>query len=94
MISALKRLSQFIRSFKCDDIPKYCILISNENTCLITTSNALPKLRYRTCGKWRKISKSPCELDLDQSIPNVEPVRAISTYYNMFKFQVDQSIIF
>ena len=57
MISALKRLSQFIRSFKCDDIPKYCILISNENTCLITTSNALPKLRYRTCGKWRKISK-------------------------------------
>ena len=30
------------------------------------------------CGKWRKISKSHRDLDLDQTKPNVELVRAIS----------------
>ena len=35
------------------------------------------------CGKWRKISKSHCDLDLDQTMPNVELVRAIFIYYNM-----------
>ena len=29
------------------------------------------------CGKWRKISKSHRDLDLDQTMPNVELVRAI-----------------
>ena len=29
------------------------------------------------CGKWRKNSKSHCQLDLDRTIPNVELVRAI-----------------
>ena len=41
------------------------------------------------CGKWRKFSKSCCGLDLDRTMPNVELVRAISIYYNMFKFQMD-----
>ena len=41
------------------------------------------------CGKWRKIPKSRHDLDLDQTMPNVELVRAIFKYYNMFKFQVD-----
>ena len=38
------------------------------------------------CGKWRKISKSHCDLDLDWTIPNVELIRAILVYYNMFKW--------
>ena len=46
------------------------------------------------CGKWKKISKSHCDLDLDQTMPNVELIRAIFIYYNMFKFQVDWTIIF
>ena len=29
------------------------------------------------CGKWRKISKSRRDLDLDRTMPNVERVRAI-----------------
>ena len=35
------------------------------------------------CGKWRKISKSRHDLDLDWTMPNVELVRAIFIYYNM-----------
>ena len=46
------------------------------------------------CGKWRKISKSRRDLDLDRTMPNVELVRAIFIYYNMFKFQVNWTIIF
>ena len=46
------------------------------------------------CGKWRKISKSRRDLDLDRTMPNVELVRAILVYYNMFKFQVGRTIIF
>ena len=46
------------------------------------------------CGKWRKISKSRHDLDLDRTMPNVELVRAIIKCYNMFKFQVDGTIIF
>ena len=30
------------------------------------------------CGKWRKISKSRRDLDLDWTMPNVKLVRAIS----------------
>ena len=37
------------------------------------------------CGKWRKISKSHRDLDLDQTMPNVELVRAIFIYYSIFK---------
>ena len=32
------------------------------------------------CGKWRKISKSRRDLDLDRTMPNVELVRAIFMY--------------
>ena len=46
------------------------------------------------CGKWRKISKSRHDLDLDRTMPNVELVQAIFIYYNMFKFEVDWTIIF
>ena len=46
------------------------------------------------CGKWRKISKSRCDLDLDWTMPNVELIRAILVYYNMFNLQVDWTIIF
>ena len=42
------------------------------------TSLHAPKLRYRLdslyCGKWRKISKSLSDLDLNQTIPNVKLV--------------------
>ena len=37
------------------------------------------------CGKWRKISKSRRDLDLDRTMPNVELVRAIFIYYNLFQ---------
>ena len=40
------------------------------------------------CGKWRKVSKSRRDLDLDWTMPNVELVRAIFIYYNMFKFKL------
>ena len=32
------------------------------------------------CGKWRKISKSRLDLDLDRTKPNVELVQAIFIY--------------
>ena len=40
------------------------------------------------CGKWRKISKSCCDLDLDRTMPNVELVRAIfiTTICSSFKW--------
>ena len=41
------------------------------------------------CGKWRKISKSHRDLDLDRTMPNVELVQAIFIYYSMFKFHVN-----
>ena len=46
------------------------------------------------CGKWSKISKSRHDLDLDQTMPNVELVRAIFKYYNMFKFQWIEPLFF
>ena len=36
-----------------------------------------------------KISKSRHDLDLDRTMPNVELIRAIFIYYNMFKFEVE-----
>ena len=30
------------------------------------------------CGKWRKLSKSHYDLDLDRTMPNVELIRTIS----------------
>ena len=36
------------------------------------------------CGKWRKMSHH--DLDLDRTMPNLEIVRAIFIYYNMFKW--------
>ena len=35
------------------------------------------------CGKWRKISKSRCDLDLDRTMPNVELFRASFIYYHV-----------
>ena len=35
------------------------------------------------CGKWRTISKSRHDLDLDRTMPNIELVRAIFIYYNV-----------
>ena len=46
------------------------------------------------CGKWRKISKSHRDLDLDQTMPNVELVRAIFIYYSMFKFKWTEPLFF
>ena len=46
------------------------------------------------CGKWRKISKSRRDLDLDRTMPNVELVRAIFIYYSKLKFHVNWTIIF
>ena len=43
------------------------------------------------CGKWRKISKSSCDLDLDRTMPNVELIQAILVYYNMLRQYVQVS---
>ena len=59
------------------------------------TKSQLPNMRQSLdiglyslyCGKWRKISRR--DLHLDRTMPNVELVRAIFIYYNMFKFQMD-----
>ena len=37
------------------------------------------------CGKWRKISKSRHDLDLDRTMPNVELIRAIFILCSSFK---------
>ena len=34
-ITCFKALWEFVKSFKCDDIHKFCILLSDEHTCLI-----------------------------------------------------------
>ena len=45
-------------------------------------------------GKWRTISKSPSDLDLGPTMPDIEPVRNIFIYYNVFQFHVPRSITF
>ena len=45
------------------------------------------------CGKWRKISKSRRDLDLDQTMPNVELVQAISIYSVLQYVQVSSGRI-
>ena len=44
------------------------------------------------CSKWRKISKL-CH-DLDPTMPNIELVRDIFLYCNVFKFHVPRLISF
>ena len=46
------------------------------------------------CGKWRKMSKSLYDFDLDQTMLNVELIRAISKYFNMSRFQDDCTTIY
>ena len=46
----------------------------DEHTYLNTT---FYHVRSLYCGKWRKISKTCCDLDLDRTVPNVEPIRDI-----------------
>ena len=41
-----------------------------------------PKNLY--CNKWRKISKSHCDLDLGPTMPNIELVRVIFIYTTMY----------
>ena len=46
---------------------------------------------FLTCAKaeiWA-LTVMGRDLDLDRTMPNVELVRAIFIYYNMFKFQVN-----
>ena len=47
----MRHLQRFIKSFKRDDIHKCCILISDDDTYLITTFFSVPKLRYTAHGK-------------------------------------------
>ena len=46
------------------------------------------------CGKWRKISKSRCDLDLGPAMPNIELVQDIFIYYSVSQFHVPRSITF
>ena len=46
------------------------------------------------CSKYRKISKSCLDLDLGLTMPNIELVRVIFIYYNVFKFHVPRLISF
>ena len=40
------------------------------------------------CGKWGKILNAYSDLDLDLTMLNIELVRAIFIYYNVFQFHV------
>ena len=74
-------------SFMRDDIHR--LYISNEHTYLITNSYQVPKhigLKSLYCVRWRKILKSSPDLEIDQTMPNVE--------LNIFKFQAPRLIIF
>ena len=91
-------LTVCIKSFKRDDIYKSCIII-------IWLTDRLPH-NFLTCPKGHEIKdlavcivvneekKSHCDLDLDQTMLNVELVTAFFIYHNVFKFQVDWTIIF
>ena len=46
------------------------------------------------CGKWGKCLKACSDLDLDPMMLNIEFVRAIFIYYNVFQFHVPRSISF
>ena len=46
------------------------------------------------CGKWRKISKTPHDLDLGPAMPNIKLVRDIFIYYDVLKFCIHRSITF
>ena len=46
------------------------------------------------CGKWRKISKSHHDLDLDPTMPIIKLDIDILVYYNLFKFHGPKMITF
>ena len=46
------------------------------------------------CGKWGKFLNAYSDLDLDPMKLNIELVRAIFTYYNVFRFRVPRLISF
>ena len=46
------------------------------------------------CGKWGKVLNAYSDLDLDPMKLNIELVRAIFIYYNVFRFCVPRSISF
>ena len=66
VVQYLKDPSMYV-PIKRDDIHKCCIVILDKHIYLITTYNAVPKLRYRNlyCGNCRKNSKSCSDLDLE-----------------------------
>ena len=78
------------KSLKRNIVHDLCIRVFDENIyhfpTVFQSKDTDPSLEILYCGKWRKISKSHPDLDLDRTMPNV---RAIFIYYNMFKFQVD-----
>ena len=73
-------------TFKRDDINKSCILLTD-----ILNHNFLTwaKAEIKDLTVCIVVNGEKLDLDLDRTMPNVELVRAIFIYYNMFKFQVD-----
>ena len=61
---------------------------------LACTKVELWDLKFVFCSKWRKISKLYRDLDLGPTMPNIDLVRDIFIYYNVFKFHVPGSISF
>ena len=53
----------------------HIFVVRNKPQCLIRHGNSL------YCGKWRTISKSHHDFDLDQTMPIVKLIRAIFIYY-------------
>ena len=45
------------------------------------------------CGKWGKLLKAYSDLDLHPTVLNIELVRAIFIYYNVFQFHAPRSIM-
>ena len=72
--------SRFFQDLMKIKYPRYFIYTDIYNKHLVTNS--------LYCGTWRKISMSRCDLDLERTMSNVQPIRAISIYYNTLYVQV------
>ena len=83
-LSTFNTLKEFVKSFKHDDTHKYCVLLSDEHTCLIKVIG--PDILY--CGEWRKISSPIVTLTLIRLCPfsNLSEIFSYTTMYSNFMF--------
>ena len=81
-------LLEFVKSFKCDNIHKFCILVSGEHTCLISCVIGPDSFH---CGKLEKLLKAYSDLDLliligQCSLSKLSELFSYTTMYSNFMF--------